>query len=141
MLKDLNGYIKRMIKKKIEKELLSISFSFDNLDILGAFKNKVYLRGEYYKTEEFESKVCVIVISKELFHKSLDLWLKDKKEYCEKWNHFCGTMGRIESTKHTELNKTELLTGFNEEKEELIYERVRTFEIKKFENSCDMEHG
>lgn len=126
-----------------KKEELGIRFSFDNLDILGVFKDKVYLRGTYYNvtTEDFKDEICVIVISSKLFHKSLDLWLKDKKNYCENWNHFCGVMGTIEAVKYKELDKTNLLVDFDERTEKCIYKDVRTFEVKSFQNSCDMEHG
>lgn len=122
-----------MTKKCIKKEKVTqLSFSFDSLEILGVFGNKVYIRGFYFSQIKDDMIDCVLEFKNKLFKKSLNLWLKDKKDYCERWGHFCGVMGSIRSDNFEEIGSV----IFDDEKKEL-----RTFKINSIEEFCDMEHG
>ena len=113
----------------------SISFSFDNFEILGVFGKKIYLRGDIFQ-EGSEGDECIIIISHKLLNKAMSLWIKDKKEYCERWDEFCGKMGSIYLDKYTEVDRINLLSINNEK-----FFMARAFEVISFENSTDMEHG
>ena len=77
-----------------------IVFSFDNLDILGVFGENVFLRGINDSEEEI-----VIQLTQKQFHDSLDCWLNDKRSFCERYNHYCGSMGQITSNDY-EITET-----------------------------------
>jgi hypothetical protein len=107
------------------KETVEVAYSFDDLNILGVYGNNVYLKGTY--DIEYD---CVIKISRTLFKKSLDIWLHDKREYCELWGHFCGVMGSIRSLDYREIDKME------------VYEQeLNVYEINAIQEFSDMEHG
>lgn len=77
----------------------------------------------------------MLAIERKLFHKMLDVWLDDKKDYCERWNHFCGEMGIIRSSDYKKLDTTNLLNENN------TFDIVNKFEILSFDSNTDMEHG
>lgn len=105
-----------------------ISFSFDNLNILGVFEKDVYVSGRIDFDDDNPSKFkrTILIMSKELFHESLDIWLKDKKDYCERYGEFCGVWGRLYACKYE----------LEDEKRS-----KRVFRIFSFHNYTDMEHG
>jgi hypothetical protein len=107
------------------KEIVEVAYSFDDLNILGVYGLDVYLMGTYDIEHD-----CVIKISRSLFKKSLDIWLQDKKRYCELWGHFCGVMGSIRSLDYKEIDKMEV-----DEKE------LNVYEINAIADFTDMEHG
>jgi len=106
-------------------ETTLLAYSFDDLDILGVYGKDVYLRGKI----NFEHD-CVIQISTQLFKKSLDYWINDKKDYCERYDHFCGMMGSIRPLEYEEMGKMEI-----EEVELTVYK------FNSIEEFTDMEHG
>lgn len=120
---------------------MKVNFSFDNLDILGVFGNKVHLRGSAEIDEEKDNVECVIVLDKKLFHKTLDAWLAAKKKYCESWNHYCGQMGRVYSTETKNCGTIKLLTEENCRKGIYDLEDVPLIEMLTFDPEMDMEHG
>ena len=106
------------------RQTIEVAYSFDDLNIFGVYGNEVYLKGTYDIKNE-----CIIKISRSLFKKSLDYWLTDKKDYCERYGHFCGAMGSIRSTDFEEV------IGEFEDKEPKVYK------INSIESDTDMEHG
>lgn len=118
----------------------SPKFCFDDLNILAVFGTTVYLKGSFK-----ESNDCVILLDKSLFKKALDLWLKDKKDYCERYNHFCG-VGYIEADEYEESKEQVDLNIFIED-DSLEYGGeyksilFKTFIVYSIEESANMEHG
>lgn len=121
-------------------------FTFDNLDILGVFGDDTYLRG----IVGYED--CVIVMTSELLQDSLLLWLRDKKQICEQYGHFCGAMGSVMPEKYNELDGIELLMNIEPEDIDMqvrptassmrpVMRVCRAFRFIKIEDTVDMEHG
>ena len=108
-----------------KKQIFEVTYSFDDLNVLGVHGKDVFLKGKI--NFEFD---CVILISKQLFKKSLDLWLRDNKVYCERWGHFCGNMGSIRALDYKKVDQIEL------DEQELNLYKINT--IEKF---GDIEHG
>lgn len=110
------------------KEIAEVDYSFDDLNILGVIGKDVFLRGRY----NFEQD-CVIQIPRQLFKKSLDYWLDDKKDYCERYDHFCGMMGSIRPLDFQEMGT--MVVDEDEPKE------LKVFKFNSIEDFTDMEHG
>ena len=106
-------------------ETTFLAYSFDDLNILGVIGKDVFLRGRY----NFEQD-CVIQIPRQLFKKSVDHWLDDKKDYCERYDHFCGMMGSIRPIDYQEMG-----TIVVDEDE------LKVFKFNSIEDFTDMEHG
>jgi len=106
-------------------ETTLLAYSFDDLDILGVFGKDVYLKG----TINFEQD-CVIQIPRQLFKRSMDYWLNDKKDYCERYDHFCGVMGSIRPLDYQEMGTTVV-----DEVE------LKVFKFTSIDSNTDMEHG
>lgn len=104
---------------------IEVSYSFDCVDILGVLGGDVFLRG----TPDFEHD-CVVQISRELFKESLDYYLNDKKDYCERYNHFCGVMGSIRSLDCERMGKIEVDGKL-----------LRVYKVNAIDPDTDMEHG
>src|SRR5580692_5587963 len=86
----------------------SVSFSFDGLDILGVSDEGVYVRGSFYDDEkDFED--AIVCISSVLLKEALDGWIKEKKDICDSYGHFCGAMGSVVSTKYEEMPSRNLI--------------------------------
>ena len=123
-----------------------VSFSFDELKILGMIGPDIFIEGWYFKeieeSDDCELVKCIVIIDRPLFHVALDNWLNDKKRLCELHNHFCGVGGRISCTSFTKLDsKYSIIDSFDEEKEDVVYIEVDAFKIDYIEQECDMEHG
>ena len=116
--------------------LTSTSYSFDNLCILGVFGNSVYLKGQMGYNKE-----CIIKISRNLFMKSLEYWLNDKKEHCEISGDFCGVLGTIRSCDCTPAGTRKISTEYNRKKGRWEWVKLRVFKIRSIDPETDMEHG
>lgn len=109
----------------------SVYFSYDELNIIGVLNQNVYVQGYYYDEPETFRVDCLLKLDMSLFKSTLDLWLKDKKEYCERWKEFCGVMGSIASKDFSILDE-----------EMTYYDKVlRVISVNSIEDTCDMEHG
>lgn len=114
----------------------SIEFSYDSLEILGVQGNRVYVKGNYWRDDE--PGVCVLVISRRLFERTLKMWLDAKKSTCEHYGHFCGVMGSLRASRYKERTgkaRCFLTSGSGERV------LVRTFAVTGFDPEVDMEHG
>ena len=109
------------------------SFGFDNLDIIGGFKNKVHVVGlkmtynedDDYGEAGFED--CILSIDRKVFHKMLDAWLDDKLSICDYHQHYCGVMGsvRCEVKQIDDITKNDFIV----------------YEVLSWDEDMDMEHG
>lgn len=107
-----------------------VYFSYDDLNILGVLKEIIYVKGYYYDNTD-ERINCILGFTKSLFKDTINLWLKDKEEYCERYNHFCGAMGSI------------ICINFTITNQEIKYydEVLPVIIVNTIENTCNMEHG
>ena len=104
-------------------EKYSCYFS-SNVEILGVYGDKMIIDGWVYD-EDKDEDTFGIVVSIEGYKKGMDMWIKDKKEYCERLGYNCGVgviMGECEG-------KTIILGG-----EEYI-------DCVDVEWEVDLEHG
>lgn len=107
-----------MSKKK------EVYFSYDNLKFMGVLAKKVYVRGYYFSKNNV--KECILSFDKKLFKQTLNLWIRDKENYCERFGYFCGAMGSISSNNYTKGKNLGNLELYN---------------IISIDNTTDMEHG
>ncbi len=140
-------------------------FNFDDLNILGGFKNKIHIKGKWneydetkmpklevgvsYMGSDFPEVIegeCILSIDRKMFKKMLDAWLDEKIDYCDRWNHYCGVFGNIEcevekdyDTYIIEYKEVED-NGKNEGIEE-IKKEMTVYNVKFFDKVIDMEHG
>lgn len=143
---------------KTTKEVVNVSFDYDRLDILGVFGTRVFVKGTLWKIDDDDPSTdvdndCVLVINRTLFLKTVGMWLDEKKRCCEAYNHFCGQMGSLRSDDYDEyeekdrirISDTVKMNGLDVDTGDWSYENttksVRTFKIKSFDDSVDMEHG
>lgn len=134
-------------------------FDYDDLHILGGYKDKVHVKGlsqEWDETKEPKWEVGVVyhssdfpevneeevilAIDRNMFKDMLDKWLDKKIQYCDSWNEYCGSGGYI----YCEVNKA-YDTWINEYSEDLDEKPVRkditVYDVMSFEEYIDMEHG
>jgi len=126
-----------------------IHFSFDELEILGVFEDIVHIKGEIFIQKEeddfFDFEPAILLFSKNLFHGALDVWLKDKQNYCERWSEYCGVGGKIMSSDYEKVEDIDLLIDFEDDEDgdpiKPIYKLVPAFIINSIDQCTDMEHG
>lgn len=140
-------------------------FNFDDLKILGGFKNRVHILGyrdEYDESLEPKLEVgvsylgsdfpdhnpeeCILSIDRKLFKKMLDKWLDKKLDYCDSWNHYCGVGGYIYCNaekgydtfinEYIEVEDNNINDGLEVRKKDII-----VYNVKSFDELIDMEHG
>lgn len=104
---------------------IEVSYSFECLEIIGVVGEDVFLRGAL----DFEQD-CLIQISRRLFMESMEYWLDDKKDYCERYDHFCGVMGSIRSLDCEKNGKIEVDGKL-----------LRVYKVNAIDSDTDMEHG
>jgi hypothetical protein len=131
-----------------------VSFSYDDLRILGAYGSEVFLRGQcdtndYGKDDEEKPQPCVIVMKRSLFKKTLNYWLDDKARLCNTWgsvhggnNHleFRGTMGSVRAADYIERSVNDRLTIIINDTDP-VGPPARTFDVFWFDENTDTGHG
>jgi hypothetical protein len=122
---------------KVKEELNLSVIPFES-EIVGADKKYVYIK----ETLEFEKELCcALKIKRKDYLTMCNMWLDRKSDFCLRYGHFCGVFGNIFISKYKEDGKINLLVGFDEEKEDVIYKEVPVFEVIEFDNCVDIEHG
>jgi hypothetical protein len=126
----------------------SVGFSFDDFKILSVMGSDIYIKGYIVFEACFDDSEydCVIIIDRDLFQKALNVWLDTKKDFCERYKHFCGVQGDIisndyelvETTYHI-LDEEKLLNSDEDSGD--FYKNVKGFRVKSFNEDIDMEHG
>lgn len=116
---------------------MTISFSFDNFRMIGVSGNLVYLEGQSYE-EDFED--AIICMTPALLKRALALWIKDKKQICTAYNHFCGAMGSIVSDDYKEL-ETMHWTWYDRDTPDGRVKKTSVYQMLSFDDITDMEHG
>lgn len=70
---------------KTTEVIETLTFSFDDLNILGVIKNDVHL-----SIIDEDGHDCILSIPRDRFVKSMNDWLDRKAEYWKNWGHYCG---------------------------------------------------
>jgi hypothetical protein len=140
-------------------------FNFDELKILGGFKNRVHVLGyrdEYdenlepklevgvsYKGSDFPDHdpiECILSIDRKLFKKMLDKWLDEKLDYCNSNGYYCGVGGYIycdaEKDYDTYINEyIEVEDNPINDGLKVVKKNIIVYNVKSFDELIDMEHG
>jgi hypothetical protein len=109
----------------------TISYSYDNLQIVGAYGKNIYVRSMVY-TEEQEKLVC-LEFSMTKWIELQKAWITEKKDFCERYEHFCGS-GDITSHYKNNDYSIELLDPETNEMKRVSILIPTDFLV-------DMEHG
>jgi hypothetical protein len=115
-----------------------ITYDPSSDEILGVFGNKIHIKAYHYNDIDEQTPV-ILIISKKLFHKTWDNWINDKKEYCERYEEYCGIMG------HTYIKEGEILDTkislYEYEDDSRIEIFPTVIKVNKFYDHHDFEHG
>ena len=68
----------------------TITYSYDNLQIVGAYGKDIYVLPQYLMGEDTEDMKACLVFSMTKWIELQKAWISEKKDFCERYNHFCG---------------------------------------------------
>ena len=118
-----------------------------NTEILGVFGKGIHLlthgfNEEEEPDEETEDKEfdCILIIPVSVYLKEWKKWIAGKRDYCERWDHYCGVMGYVHPL-NPELIGTQKINKWNEEKKDMEVVEVPVYKADKFTEEPDFEHG
>lgn len=122
---------------------MECSFAFDDLDVLGVRSGLVFIRGNV-STEEY--KECVLAIKKADFNKMFKKWIKEKEEFCKRYDYFCGVGGIFycigEYFYDTKIIDAELDIDIDDPNwKDKIYKDAIAYKVISFSEQIEMEHG
>ena len=124
------------------------NFDFDDIKILGGFKNNVHVLGyrdTYDETDpthsSLERKECIFSIDRKMFQKMLNRWLDEKLDYCDRYNHYCGVDGFINCKKVTKAYDTVIYDNGGDWRKDLVEKKLVVYNVGGFDKYVDMEHG
>ena len=138
-----------------ERELL-ISFSFDDLKIIGAYPlndkkkkegNIVYVQGVMFDNSKDDpsDQTVILIMHENLLQGALTNWIACKSRICSHYDHFCGEMGYVKAKEFEFANETInlLVDGKIDENDNWIEERIDAplIYVYDIEEDVDMEHG
>ena len=120
---------------------IECSFSFDDLNLLGVKSGLIFIRGVSNNNED-----CVLAIKKSHFNKMFKLWLKEKEDFCKRYDHFCGVGGFVycecEYFYKTKLHDHECGVDVDDpEWSDKVYKSAVAYKVINFSEQIDMEHG
>lgn len=121
------------------EEEIEIYFNPHEDKIIGVVEDNLYIKSEYND--------YVILIPRELYIWSLNLYINTKQELCKLHSHFCGVFGEIEVVKYRTLNPI-ILNEYVEieddgENDGIDFKEVTypVYFVDLLGDHCDMEHG
>lgn len=109
----------------------TISYSYDDLQIVGAYGKNIYVRSYVWNDEEH--KLVCLQFSMTKWIELQKAWISEKRDFCERYEHFCG-WGDITSNYTNTGSSIELL-------DEDTNEMKRVSILKPLDFLVDMEHG
>jgi hypothetical protein len=108
----------------------TISYSYDNLRVIGANGKNIYVLPEYLMDEEGENLEGCLVFTMTKWIELQKAWITEKKDFCERYEHFCG-WGDITSH-YTRVGEVDVRIG----------DEIKSVPLlKTFDFLVDMEHG
>ena len=110
-----------------------ITYDPSSDEILGVVGNKVHIKAYH------GDNPVILIISQKLFHKTWDNWLLGKKEYCERFNEYCGVDGYTTIEEGEILDRKINLYEYTDNKMIEIFPPV--IKVTKFYDQHDFEHG
>ena len=107
----------------------TISYPYDNLKVMGVMGQNIFVKPEYIYSADNEFQGC-LVMSMTKWVELQKCWLKQKKGFCERYEHFCG-VGDITSH-YTRVGEIDIR----------IEDEIQMVPLlKPFDFLVDMEHG
>jgi hypothetical protein len=128
----------KTLRKVIKKEKTELGFDPSD-KILGVFDEWIYIEGIDHSKGSNEWD-CVLAIQRNEFLRIFNIWLDGKKDYCERFNHFCGQMGTADVVKFAKQGTIDI-NRWNEKKEDYDVLIVPLYFVTKVGNQCYFEHG
>ena len=122
------------------------SFDFDGLNILGGYKDRVHVQGILMEYDEDDDTIdtiwedIILSINRNMFKYMLDKWLDEKINYCERWNGYCGVLGRINCDVEKDY-ETWLNIYPDDPDEQPTKKDITVYKVLSFDEYIDMEHG
>lgn len=111
-----------------------------NTEILGVFGNDIHLKTYGFIDNGADIEHCVLIIPEKVYLKEWKKWIQGKREYCERFNEYCGVMGYVHPDNPI-LIGTQKLNIWNDRKEDYDVVEVSVYKADKFSNKPDFEHG
>jgi len=122
---------------------IMISLECPSTKILGVFGKNIHLLTYGYKDEgDLQTDIddLVLVIPIEVYIKQWKAWIDGKRDYCERFNHYCGVMGTV-SAKDPREAGIQTIFKWNEKTEEMDEIEVPIYTAIDFDGPPDFEHG
>ena len=118
------------------------SFAFDDLNLFGVRNGMVFLRGTQFEGE----KECVLAIKKADFNRMFKSWIKEKEDFCKRYDHFCGVGGIFycqgEYFYDTKIYDRESDVDVDDPNwSDKAYKDAIAYKVISFSEQIDMEHG
>ena len=115
-----------------KKEIKNLHLRFDPSQdsVLGVF-------GDFIHVQVSEA---VLQIPRAQYVKSWILWLNGKKEYCERYNHYCGVMGNTIPLEFTQTQDI-IINEWSQSDEDYKKVSYPSFIVTRFDDVYDFEHG
>jgi len=121
-------------------EEITIFLECPNTEILGVVGKNIHLLTHGFKNDEDSDFDCVLVVSVKEYLKQWKAWLRGKKRYCERYNHYCGVMGTV-SAKDPVKTGTQTIFKWNEKTEDMEEVIIPLYIATEFEGEPNFEHG
>lgn len=122
----------------MKEEIEEVDLSFDPTinEVLGVFGEEVHVRGNG----------CVLVMPEKVYLKVWKNWLAGKRNYCERFDHYCGVAGYTEPIKYFKPEGQIILNEFSfpdDDSEDCIVTEVPNdvYFVTKFDDYHNFEHG
>ena len=108
--------------------------------IIGVVENEIYFKPEY--------RDYVIVTTETEYLKLVKEYINTKRDFCKRYNHFCGVFGEFSAEKYERVKEDFVLNEpFDVEDDgendgmEIRKVPYPIYFVSEFDKRCDMEHG
>lgn len=122
------------------EEEITLSLNPHEDRIIGVVGNQLYFKNEY---ENY-----VLIVKRKDYLKLLNSYIDSKKDFCKRYNHFCGVCGDFYITKYETFKEGFKINEMIEVEDDGENEGIDFIEVEyplykaiTFDNHCDMEHG
>lgn len=130
------------------KEEIVIYLECPKTTILGVFNKGIHLLTHGYinrEDEEGEEEIdedfeCILIVPESVYINEWRKWIKGKREYCERFDHYCGVMGYV-FPENPIFEGTQKINKYNIEKGDYDIIEVSVYSADKFNNKPGFEHG
>jgi hypothetical protein len=110
--------------------------------IIGVVGKNIYLLTHGYEDDADVKDIddCVVIITESTYKRLWKKWIEGKRDYCERFNHFCGVMGYF-TTINPIPNGTISITKYNENKKDYDFVEVPLYIATEFTENPEFEYG